>query len=138
NLMKSEGSHSGQLCLAIGEKSSLQEVFVRKIDSGNDISRQIRSLFGFHQEVIRATDQAHFSDDLYGHNVLGYQLCGIQQVELKFMFLRLGNNLKTEFPFGELSGIYGFPKIAPMTIGIGPANLYSLVPSNGMDTQNGF
>ena len=92
-----------------------------------------RRLFVFGEEVIRIAVKHHFPDPLYRNQRLGDQLGGIEQIEVKRLFILFRDQLQTQLILRIIAGFYRFPQIAAMEIRIPTGQLLRLIPE-----QRGF
>lgn len=97
-----------------------------------------RRLFVFGEEVIRIAVKHHFPDPLYRNQRLGDQLGGIQQIEVKRLFILFRDQLQTQLILRIIAGFYRFPQIAAMEIRSRPVSFCDSSQSKEALPASGF
>ena len=64
-----------------------------EIDAGDDVRRTKRDLFGFSKEVVDIPIENHPSQRCQRHDLFGYQLRWIEDIEIKLLRLLSGKRL---------------------------------------------
>lgn len=76
NLMEIRPTKTTDLCIGIGEQTSLQQRIVGEVQSRHDMPRMESRLFVFSKEVIRVAIEHHFADTLNGHQFFRDKFAG--------------------------------------------------------------
>src|ERR1700733_846619 len=99
------------------------------------MARAESHLLGFGKEVIGIAIQHHFAHHLQRYKLLGNELCGVQNIEVKAVCKLLVKDLEAEFKFRKIARCDRLPQVSTMKIGVGTVNLDGLVPQHGTGPQ---
>ena len=90
DLIEIRRSQPQKLSVQVGEKTTLQQRIIGKVDSRNKISRALGNLFRLGKEVVRPSVQYHSSDHFQRHQFFRNQFGWIQVIKRKFgrLFMR--------------------------------------------------
>ncbi len=118
-----------QLGVEVGEEPSVQQGIVDDVDPRDEVSRVERDLFGLGEVVRRVAVKGHAPDDANRAELLGHQLGRVEQIDaLEGLLLRVWHDLDAQLPLRRVAGGDPLVEVAPVEVGIDPAELLGLLP----------
>ena len=104
------------LCIGIGEQTSLQQGIVGEVQTRNNMTWMECCLFVFGKEVIRVAIEHHFADTLNGHQFFRDKFGWIEKIEVELEFIFFRNQLEAQFVFRKIACFDGFPQLAAVEV----------------------
>ena len=117
------------LCIGIGEQTSLQQRIVGEVQSRHDMPRMESRLFVFSKEVIRVAIEHHFADTLNGHQFFRDQFGWIEKIEVELEFIFFRNQLEAQFVFRKIACFNGFPQLAAVEVRVTSGEFLCFIPN---------
>ena len=128
-----------QLGVEVREEPSVQQRIVDDVDPGDEVSRVERDLFGLGEVVRRVAVEGHAPDDANGAELLGHQLGRVEQIDaFEGLLLRVGHDLDAQLPLRRVAGGDPLVEVAPVEVGIDPAELLGLLPHQPVHPGDGL
>src|SRR3979409_2135590 len=109
--MEVRRAQSAELRIQVRKQASLQQRVFAEIDSRHDVARAECHLLGFCKKVVRISVQYHLADHLDGHDFLGNQLGGIQNVERQFIRGFVVQRLESQLELRKIPACDGLKQI---------------------------
>ena len=104
------------LCIGIGEQTSLQQGIVGEVQTRNNMTWMECCLFVFGKEVIRIAIEHHFANTLNGYQFFRDEFGWIEKIEVKLEFIFFRNQLEAQFVFRKIACFNGFPQLAAVEV----------------------
>src|SRR5688500_18880246 len=127
-----------ELCIEIGEVPALEQRIVAEVDAGHDVLSAKSDLLGLGEEIVDAAVEHEAADAPHRHFLFGYDLRGIEHVEIEFVREIFIEELKSELPFGIVARLDRIPEIPAMEVGVGAVDLDGFVPYHRLEPKLGL
>ena len=138
-LREIRSSETGQLCVEIGKEAGLHERIIGDLDPWHEIAGVESDLLGFREIVGWISVEGHFADELYGRQLFGHQLRGIEQIDaFEALGPSFGQHLHAEFPFEEGAGLDPVGQVAPVEVWVDPAAIWASSQTREWTPARGF
>ncbi|SRN44289.1 Uncharacterised protein [Shigella flexneri] len=129
NLMEIRPTKTTDLCIGIGEQTSLQQGIVGEVQTRNNMTWMECCLFVFGKEVIRIAIEHHFADTLNGHQFFRDQFGWIEKIEVELEFIFFRNQLEAQFVFRKIACFNGFPQLAAVEVRVTSGEFLCFIPN---------
>src|SRR4030095_8116259 len=116
NLVKVGSTETRDLRIDVRVDAAREQRIVGEIDARNHVSRTERDLLGLGKEVVGVAVQHQLADGLYGYQLLGNDLRGVEDVEGETLGIFFSEDMETEVVFRKDPRLDRFPQIAAVKV----------------------
>src|SRR5262245_60186058 len=109
NLVEIWTPQADQLRIRVGEETTLQKRIASEIDARHDMAWVKSDLLGLREEIIGVTVEGQLADVFDRDQFFGNDFGGVEQIEVKCMFVLFLDDLHAELPFRVVAVLNGFP-----------------------------